>query len=46
MERPDQCAALAAMGCDLGQGYYFSVPLHPDEVRRLLASGTAIATPA
>ena len=46
VERPDQCAALAALGCDLGQGYYFSVPLHPDEVRRLLASGTAIATPA
>ena len=37
VERADQCAALAAMGCDLGQGYHFAPPLHPDDISRLLA---------
>ncbi|MBI1733434.1 MAG: PAS domain S-box protein [Gammaproteobacteria bacterium] len=26
------CAALTALGCDVGQGYYFSRPLPPDQV--------------
>jgi EAL domain-containing protein (putative c-di-GMP-specific phosphodiesterase class I) len=24
------------MGCDVGQGYYFNRPLHPDQVAALL----------
>ncbi len=38
VESAEQCSALAAMGCDLGQGYHFSAPLPPHEVSRLLAS--------
>jgi EAL domain-containing protein (putative c-di-GMP-specific phosphodiesterase class I) len=26
------------MGCDVGQGYYFNRPLHPDQVAELLQS--------
>jgi EAL domain-containing protein (putative c-di-GMP-specific phosphodiesterase class I) len=27
---------LHRMGCDVGQGYYFNRPLHPDQVAALL----------
>jgi diguanylate cyclase (GGDEF)-like protein/PAS domain S-box-containing protein len=36
VERTDQVAALINLGCDLGQGYFFSPPLPPDEVVRRL----------
>ncbi len=42
VERADQCAALAAMGCDLAQGYHFSPPLAPEEITRLLTAGTVV----
>jgi diguanylate cyclase (GGDEF)-like protein/PAS domain S-box-containing protein len=42
VETADQLARLHELGCDLGQGYYFSRPLPPDEVsahRFRLAAG-------
>jgi diguanylate cyclase (GGDEF)-like protein/PAS domain S-box-containing protein len=36
VERTEQCAALMSLGCELGQGYYFSPPLSPDAVLRRL----------
>lgn len=38
VEGPEQLARLAQMGCDLGQGYYFSEPLPGEEAGKLLAS--------
>jgi EAL domain-containing protein (putative c-di-GMP-specific phosphodiesterase class I) len=29
------------MGCDVGQGYYFNRPLHPDQVAALLRQPAA-----
>jgi EAL domain-containing protein (putative c-di-GMP-specific phosphodiesterase class I) len=39
IEPPDQLAELAAMGCDLGQGYYFSAPDEPAAIAGLLHLG-------
>jgi diguanylate cyclase (GGDEF)-like protein len=36
---PQQLALLRSMGCDLGQGYFFSKPRPADELGHLLASG-------
>ena len=38
IERQDQLAALNAMGCTAGQGFYFSKPLEYEEMDALLAS--------
>jgi diguanylate cyclase (GGDEF)-like protein/PAS domain S-box-containing protein len=38
IERQDQLAALNAMGCNAGQGFYFSKPLEYEEMDALLAS--------
>ena len=38
IERQDQLAALNAMGCNAGQGFYFSKPLEYEEMEALLAS--------
>jgi diguanylate cyclase (GGDEF)-like protein/PAS domain S-box-containing protein len=38
IERQDQLAALNAMGCNAGQGFYFSRPLEYEEMDGLLAS--------
>jgi diguanylate cyclase (GGDEF)-like protein/PAS domain S-box-containing protein len=38
IERQDQLAALNAMGCNAGQGFYFSKPLQYEEMDALLAS--------
>jgi EAL domain-containing protein (putative c-di-GMP-specific phosphodiesterase class I) len=50
IERPDQLAELAAMGCEVGQGYYFSPPGDPATIGALLAVGVTaapdFATPA
>ncbi|HXW97761.1 MAG TPA: EAL domain-containing protein [Gemmatimonadales bacterium] len=32
VERAEQCAALINLGCELGQGYFFSPPLPPSEI--------------
>jgi diguanylate cyclase (GGDEF)-like protein len=38
IERQDQLAALNAMGCNAGQGFYFSKPLEYEDMETLLAS--------
>ena len=38
VESPEQLARLTQMGCDLGQGYYFSKPLPGDEAGKLIAA--------
>jgi diguanylate cyclase (GGDEF)-like protein/PAS domain S-box-containing protein len=37
VETPEQCAALRALGCTMGQGYYFSPPLPAADITRLLS---------
>jgi diguanylate cyclase (GGDEF)-like protein len=41
VETVDQRDELRRMGCDVGQGYYFNRPLHPDQVAALLRQPTA-----
>jgi len=43
IERGDQRAALLELGCDLGQGHYFSRALPVDGIERLLAARRAAA---
>lgn len=50
VERTEQCHALMSLGCELGQGYYFSPPISPaavlhrlDDPRPVLPSPAAIA---
>jgi EAL domain-containing protein (putative c-di-GMP-specific phosphodiesterase class I) len=43
IERGDQRAALLELGCDLGQGHYFSRALPADGIGRLLAARRAAA---
>jgi EAL domain-containing protein (putative c-di-GMP-specific phosphodiesterase class I) len=38
IERQEQLAALNAMGCNAGQGFYFSKPLEYEQMEALLAS--------
>ena len=38
IETKDQLDQLRAMQCDCGQGFYLSVPLHPDQVLELLST--------
>ncbi len=39
IESPDQWAELRSLGCDFGQGYYFSRPIDPEALIALLESG-------
>jgi len=39
VETADHCAYLLGLGCDAGQGYFFSKPLPTDEFYRLLERG-------
>jgi len=41
IERAEQVTALKEIGCDLGQGYLFSPPLHPEAFADLLARNLA-----
>ncbi len=43
IERGDQRAALLELGCDLGQGHYFSRARPPDGIARLLTARRAAA---
>jgi len=45
VETAEQLAALHAMQCDEGQGYYFNHPLHPEQVAALLAVQMEAVTP-
>ena len=38
VENADQVAHLRALGCQVGQGFFFSRPLHPDDFDALLAA--------
>jgi diguanylate cyclase (GGDEF)-like protein/PAS domain S-box-containing protein len=38
VERSEQCMALIQLGCELGQGYYFSPPLTPADINERLAN--------
>jgi diguanylate cyclase (GGDEF)-like protein/PAS domain S-box-containing protein len=42
IETAVEAAKLAALGCNLAQGYYFGRPMAPDELGRLLAAGPVI----
>jgi diguanylate cyclase (GGDEF)-like protein len=44
VETVDQLDELRRMGCDVGQGYYFNRPLHPDQVAELLRGQSAGAS--
>ena len=41
IERPEQADMLHAMQCELGQGYLFAAPLHPDAFGKLLVARCA-----
>jgi diguanylate cyclase (GGDEF)-like protein len=43
VETADQLEGLAGTGCDLFQGFHFSDPLPPEQVRALLLPATAVA---
>jgi len=36
VERPDQAAELAALGCDLAQGFHFARPMYASELAQML----------
>lgn len=43
VETTEQCNYLHEMGCEYGQGYYFSKPLSPDAATAILAEMSTIA---
>ena len=45
VETAAQAARLVALGCGMGQGYYFSQPLPAEEIPALLAQRWRIETP-
>jgi diguanylate cyclase (GGDEF)-like protein/PAS domain S-box-containing protein len=45
VETEEQLASLQELGCDIGQGYYFSRPVPADEAGRWLAAARARALP-
>jgi EAL domain-containing protein (putative c-di-GMP-specific phosphodiesterase class I) len=42
IENEQQLAELIHLGCDTGQGFYFSKPLHRDTAERLLAANSRV----
>jgi diguanylate cyclase (GGDEF)-like protein/PAS domain S-box-containing protein len=42
IETAAEAATLAALGCNLAQGYYFGRPMGPDELAALLAAGPVV----
>jgi diguanylate cyclase (GGDEF)-like protein len=46
IEEPGQLAKLRELGCHLGQGYLFSLPLDPEEASAFLASGPVLLAAA
>ena len=45
IERPEQAAALRALGCELGQGYLFSRPVPAEEAVQLLLTAAVPVGP-
>ncbi|HWZ57718.1 MAG TPA: EAL domain-containing protein [Gemmatimonadaceae bacterium] len=45
IELPAQLAELRALGCELGQGYYFARPLAPAAIEALLDNADALSLP-
>jgi EAL domain-containing protein (putative c-di-GMP-specific phosphodiesterase class I) len=43
IERADQLAKLLELGCELGQGYYFSKPVPIEEIDELLRNRAELA---
>ena len=39
VERPEQAAALSAMGCTFAQGYFYSRPVSPADITQLIQRG-------
>jgi diguanylate cyclase (GGDEF)-like protein len=39
VETGEQLALLRSLGCDYGQGYFFSEPMEPEAARKLMADG-------
>ena len=46
IETPEQSAALVAMGCRVGQGYWFARPVPAPEITAMLAAGAVRVPPA
>ena len=46
VESAEQASRLRELGCELGQGRYFSPPLAADDVARLLRDGTPLGLAA
>ena len=43
VERPEQVAALSAMGCAYAQGYYYSRPVSPAEITLMIQRGRFVS---
>ena len=46
VERPEQAAALSAMGCAYARGYYYSRPVTPAEITLMTQRGRFVSLSA
>ena len=46
VETPQQLAILKSLGCERGQGYFFSVPLSPQRLLEFMSSSAGEARSA
>jgi diguanylate cyclase (GGDEF)-like protein/PAS domain S-box-containing protein len=44
VERPEQVAALASMGCAYAQGFYYSRPVAPAEITAMITHGRVVSS--
>jgi diguanylate cyclase (GGDEF)-like protein/PAS domain S-box-containing protein len=44
VERPEQVAGLAAMGCAYAQGFYYSRPVTPAEITQMIQRGRVVSS--
>jgi diguanylate cyclase (GGDEF)-like protein/PAS domain S-box-containing protein len=45
IESAEQVGALTALGCEYGQGYFFSRPVPPEEIESMLCAGRSSGVP-